>query len=158
MLQTRTFRLISCLWDTKFSVNPQQSLLHTLWITKDILQIYITWQIFLCGQPYMIINLNIVIYLYGNRFIVNFSWHFDNYFFEQLLYKDILKRAWKHINWRAVIAMRHINKKQEKVVAKERYLLEYYFNILLFIYHAVHKWWGLTDVQCYQYTIEYIDQ
>ena len=52
--------------------------------------------VFLCGQPYMIINLNIVIYLYGNLFIINFSWHFDNYFFEQLLYKDILKRAWKH--------------------------------------------------------------
>lgn len=30
MLQTRTFRLISCLRNIKFSVNPQQSLLHTL--------------------------------------------------------------------------------------------------------------------------------
>ena len=54
--------------------------------------------------------------------------------------------------------MRHINKKQERVVAKERYLLGYYFNILLFIYPAVHERQGLTDVKCYQYTIEYIDQ
>ena len=41
----------------------------------------------------MIIHLNIAIYLYGNLYTINFSWHFDNYFFEQLLYKDILKRA-----------------------------------------------------------------
>ena len=41
----------------------------------------------------MIIHLNIVIYLYENLYTINFSWHFDNYFFEQLLYKDILKRA-----------------------------------------------------------------
>ena len=106
----------------------------------------------------MIIHLNIVIYLYGNLYTINFSWHFDNYFFEQLLYKDILKHVWKHRNWRAVTATRLIDKKQGRVVAKERYLLGYYFNILLFIYPAVHKWRGLTDFQCYQCTIEYIDQ
>ena len=41
--------------------------------------------------------------------------------------------------------MRHINKKQERVVAKERYLLGYYFNILLFIYPAVQKWRSLIN-------------